>query len=193
MHCDNNNQVTKNKMATNILLSSLDGRECKSSSRLDSTSDSAMFPTHSWLDVTVFTTCRWNKLQVTSWWKRRCNRRLYPVTARPLPPTPAAVLCQHHEPAAKRRAVWNGRCTLTLNLETSKKNLESLAVKQLNEKLAEQEEVYNNPPGLFLMTLRSASSAISAKRSLSACAWDSTLLLWLIASRVWRYWACEPT
>ncbi|TNN60543.1 hypothetical protein EYF80_029266 [Liparis tanakae] len=32
------------------------------------------------------------------------------------------------------------------------------------------------------MTLRRASRAISAKRSLSTCCWDSTLLLWLMAS-----------
>lgn len=153
-----------------------------------------MFPTHSWLAVTVFTTCRWEKVHITSWWKRRSNRRLCTVTVWPIPLTLAAVLCQHHELATKRRAVWNGQCTLTLNLETNnKKNLESPAVKRLNEKLAEQDEEYIIPPGLFLMTLRSASRAISAKRSLSACAWDSTLLLWLIASSVWRYWACEPT
>lgn len=42
----------------------LEGSECSSNRRLDNTSDSEMLLTHSWFDVTVFTTCREKTLRV---------------------------------------------------------------------------------------------------------------------------------
>lgn len=48
----------KTKSMTVSCVFLLEGSECSSTRRLDNTRDSAMLLTHSWFDVTVFTTCR---------------------------------------------------------------------------------------------------------------------------------------
>lgn len=45
-------------LKVHLLVYVLDGNECRRANKLDKTIDSAILLTQSWLDVTIFTTCK---------------------------------------------------------------------------------------------------------------------------------------
>lgn len=124
--------------------------------------------------------------------------------------TPFCKYCVLHDMRTSRASCWTLPAPWTLSrekrsLKCPMHSVSEPTVHTLTSRIKIISIITNKPliiwsssdalkaPGLFLMTLRRASRAISAQRSLWACCCDSTLLVWVMARRVCRYCAWEPT